>query len=172
MTRENSNRVQDPAGHVDALLASGSPRLAGRVVEIVDRQRELFEELETMAEQQRTLIEERSTEALLAVLSRRSGVVQRLDRVDAELRPFRARWGEVLAGLDDAGRAAVQSSVQNLEQVARRVAERDEQDRQRMESERDRIARELASVRQGTTALHAYGPGTGKPEPRFHDREG
>ena len=162
----------DATVHVETLLAGEPGKLAARVVEIVDRQRTLFEELETLSAEQRSLIEQRETEALLALLSRRSGVIRRLDRIDTEIRPFRARWSEVLARLEGQTRTLVQESVGQLEAVVRRVAERDEQDRQRLEEERDRAAGELASVRQGSHALHAYGNGAIRPQPRFHDREG
>ncbi len=155
-----------------AVLFHDPTRLAERVAEILDRQMALFEQLEAFSTDQRALIESRDTEKLLALLSRRSNVVQRLDRVGKEFAPFRARWSEVLGRLAEDQRQSIENRLSQLEAVAERVAQRDEEDRLALAGERDDAARELASIKQGSAAVAAYGPGQPRTEPRFHDREG
>ncbi len=155
-----------------AVLLTDPARLAERVAEILDRQIELFERLEALSADQRRLIDSRDTEALLALLSRRSNLVQRLDSVGKEFAPFRARWSEVLRTLAEAQRQSIENRLSQLEAVAERVAKRDEEDRLALAGERDDAARELASIKQGSAAVAAYGPGQARSEPRFHDREG
>lgn len=158
--------------HVSTLLAGDTQRLADRVQEILDRQRVLFEELEELSAGQRDLIASRQTEALLAVLSKRSNVIHRLDGVSSEFEPFRARWSEVKRRLGPEGADRIGRALDQLEAIAARVAQGDERDRQLLEGERDRAAREFASVKQGSAALAAYGSNASRSEPRFHDREG
>lgn len=158
--------------HVSTLLKGDPHRLSDRVEEILGRQIELFESLEELSMGQRELIESRSTEALLALLSRRSNVIHRLDRVGAEIAPFRARWGEVMQRMAGEDKVRIEASLARLEAVAERVAKRDEADRSMLAGARDEAARELASAKQGSAALAAYGSRQERPAPRFHDREG
>ncbi len=158
--------------HVSTLLAGDPARLVDRVDEILGRQIELFTELEKLSEGQRELIETRETEALLALLSRRSNVIHRLDRVGSEFEPFRARWSEVKRRFTDTQGEQIESVLAQLEAVASRVAACDEHDRVLLEGERDLAAREFASVKQGSAAVAAYGSKPLRAEPRFHDREG
>lgn len=158
--------------HVSTLLGGDATRLANRVEEILGRQIELFESLEEMSRGQRELIDARSTEALLALLSRRSNVIHRLDRVGSEFAPFKARWSEVMQKVTGDDKSRINDRLAQLEAVAERVAKRDEADRAVLAGARDEAAKELASVKQGSAAVAAYGSRQERSTPRFHDGEG
>jgi hypothetical protein len=141
-----------------------------REVEILlQRQQELFSQLDAMSQRQSALIEAQDTDQLLSVLAERQAVIERIAETSARLEPYRASWDAVMRGLDEPGRARVRRRIDVLSDLAERVAKRDEADRAMLEERRDAVAGEITQINRGRGAVAAYG---GKPQgPRMQDRE-
>lgn len=168
--RQESGGRQGAGGAPDP---HGDPaRWAPRLQRLLDEQRSLATELETLARRQREHIAAGDTDRLLAVLGERQVVIDRLSRVVADFQPFRDHWEELMAALPPARRDAFAAATRDVAGAVERVGERDEEDRRELERRRAGVAAELSSVTRGRSAVAAYGRAPGAPGPRFQDREG
>lgn len=154
-----------------AARGAGGERRAGRLIRLVEAQRDAFRDLERLAADQAELIERDDAEGLLRVLSRRQGVVDQIASLGEELAPFAQRWDEVLAGAPAVERERLESVVRDLHEVARRVTEKDETDRAMLERRRNAMVDQLAGVARGRGAVNAYRQRE-SGGPRYQDREG
>jgi C4-dicarboxylate-specific signal transduction histidine kinase len=151
-----SNRNHGEAEHVERLL---------------ERQQELFGELDIMSQRQALLVQEEDTDQLLEVLSTRQQVIDRISEISAHLEPYRASWDAVMGGLDEIGKVRVRRRLDALAILAERIAKRDEADRQVLETRRQTVAGELMQVNRGRGAMAAYRAGDAETGPRMQDRE-
>jgi hypothetical protein len=141
-----------------------------REVEILlQRQQDLFSQLDAMSQRQSALIEAQDTDRLLAVLAERQSVIDRIAETSVRLEPYRASWDAVMKGLDEPGRARVRRRIDVLAELAERVAKRDEADRAMLETRRDAVAGEITQINRGRGAVAAYGQQQNGP--RMQDRE-
>lgn len=148
-----------------------APTDFGRLRGLLDEQESLFVRLDALSKRQSGLVRDEATDELLGVLGDRQAVVEALDRVSSALDPFRARWDDVLAEARPEVRERLASKVDELAELAGRIAARDEADRRLIEERRDRLAGELAGMTNVRGAVAAYGSGGGRPPAKFQDRE-
>ncbi|MGP1310931.1 MAG: flagellar export chaperone FlgN [Phycisphaerales bacterium] len=146
-------------------------RLAARLESILTEHETLYGRLDELSAQQSTLIDEENTDRLLGVLAERQRVVDRLLVVGEELKPFQARWDDLLDQVDGERRETLRSKVASIQDAAKRVNDRDERDRARLAAQRKSLADEIAGVSRSRGALNAYG-GKGASGPRYQDRQG
>lgn len=146
-------------------------RLAARLDTILTEHESLYERLDALSERQSGLIDEDKTDELLGVLAERQRVVDRLLTIGEDLKPFQARWDDLLARLDGERRESLRAKVHGIQEAARRVNERDDRDRARLAAQRKSLADEIAGVGRSRGALNAYG-GRAAPTPRYQDRQG
>jgi vacuolar-type H+-ATPase subunit I/STV1 len=145
-------------------------RVANRVERLLTQQSELVEELDSLGEKQRALIEAGDAEGLLTLLGERQDLTDRIRGLAQEMEPFRARWDELLASMPDDRRERIRSTVSALAGRIQASAERDERDREALQRRRDVVTDELANVSKARGAVAAYGRARGGP--RYQDREG
>ena len=142
-----------------------------REVEILlQRQHELFSQLDTMSERQSSMVEAQDTDQLLTLLAERQGLIDRIAETSAHLEPYRASWDTLLARVDELGRVRIRKRLDALSEIAERIARRDEADRQLLEERRDAVAGEMMQINRGRGAMAAYQTGPGA-SPRMQDRE-
>ncbi|MEM7754464.1 MAG: hypothetical protein AAF297_02395 [Planctomycetota bacterium] len=144
-----------------------------RLEAVLDEQRELYTMLDALSTTQGDLIEADRTDELLTLLGERSGVIERLDASNEQMRVLRAELdGGTAIGSGDRDR--LRERVAAVGRIAARVAERDAADEARLSERRDAIAGKLKGADRGKAALSAYGAGAGayaKPAgARFQDR--
>jgi hypothetical protein len=151
-----TNRTHGETEHVEHLL---------------ERQQELFGDLDRMSQRQALLVQEQDTDQLLEVLSARQQVVDQIAQISTHLEPYRASWDAVMGGLDEIGKVRVRRRLDALAILAERIAKRDEADRQVLEARRETIASELSQVNRGRGAMAAYKAGGVVNGPRMQDRE-
>lgn len=144
---------------------------ARRLAELLDRQRELFRELDALSLRQGECVRAGSSDDLLRVLGERQRVVERLDEAACELAPYRERWDETLAHFAEHERRTLRACLEETTTIAARVAARDDADRKELESRRTTLADELAGVSRVRGAVSAYAPRAAQGA-RFQDREG
>ncbi len=142
-----------------------------RFERLLARQIELCHELTALSESQRAFIDGDDPDALMGVLSTRQGIIDRLRSVAEEAAPLRERWGGGVPALHAELIGSVRGAIATLTGLMKSIAERDAEDRKRMDRSRDRLAGRLAGVARSQGAIAAYaGPRNGGP--RYQDREG
>lgn len=144
----------------------------GRLVELLDRQREVYEQLKALSHQQAQMISSESPEGLLGVLSARQHLVDELGKLNSDLEPYRGQWSSFWGRLGSDDQARVNGLLNQAEQLLAGIIEQDNRDRQELEQSRDRIHRELGRVVQSGAALQAYRTGRVAAQNRFTDQQG
>lgn len=145
---------------------------ARRLESLVDSVRGLYGQLDEMSRRQGELLAGDKMDALLALLRERQGVIDRITVAAAELGPYVRDWDELSGRLDEPTRTRIRAGIDEIEVAAKTVGERDEEHRRALESQRHRVADQLAGVGRGRAALSAYGGGKRVPSARFQDRRG
>ena len=149
---------------------SNSPS-ADRVLELLTRQRLLYEHLDGMSRQQTELISTGQAESLLSLLGKRQQIINQLNDIQRALEPFRAVWDQTIAGMDDASREQASQMVKETEQVLSRIIAQDEQDRSQLEKAKDAVGNQLSQAKQGGAAVNAY-RAAAQGAARYTDRKG
>ena len=145
---------------------------ARRMAVLINDQRSLCIELESLSRAQATLIEGGDTDGVLEVLGKRQRIVDRMTHLNGDLTPLRENREELLGALDEASRRHVRECIDEINDLVERVRARDEEDRRTMEQRRAAIAGEIAGVTKARGAVAAYGAPRGTYGPRFQDRQG
>lgn len=146
-----------------------SEAAADQVLVSLDEQRSLYVQLDELSRTQRDLIDRADSDGLLEVLRRRQELIVQIERIGRELGPIKRRWDQFMRSLDAESKALIERRLDALTELARGVAERDEQDRAVLADRRDRVASELGGLTRGRSASSAY-RGTGTDGPRYQDR--
>ncbi len=143
------------------------------MLSLLNGQRDLYHQLKALSEQQTRCIREGSTEQLLSVLSERQAVIEALSRSNAELAPYRDKWGELTATADPRQRQQVRETLDEIERVLKEVVEQDERDRVELKGAQQQIGAQLTQVNKAGRAISAYGPPQTRPHvPTFTDKQG
>ncbi|MEM8756186.1 MAG: hypothetical protein AAGF47_00200 [Planctomycetota bacterium] len=153
-----------------ATATEGAP--AESIIGLVAEQLSLCGRLDELSGRQHELIEAdgaESTDELLRVLGERQTVIEQIAGVSTRLGPFRSSWESHIALLGEAERERVRGMLGSLETMMRRVAERDEADRQTMETRRNTVRDLAGGVTRSNAAVNAYGSAPTKG-PRYQDR--
>jgi len=110
-------------------------------------------------------------ETYLATLDERQPVIDAMTALNEELKPFADRFTLLATGLKDEQREAVFAQAGRLDAALLAITRRDAAEAEVLAERRDEIARELANIRNGRTALGAYGSAQDGPVPQCHDEE-
>lgn len=143
-----------------------------RVVALLERQLDLYQQLRLLSDQQRPLVEQGAAESLLAVLSQRQKLIQELAGLNEELDPYRQRWAEFWASLESGERQRVGGLVSRTQEILAAIMERDEADRRQLQEAKGRVAGEMGRINQAGAAIHAYRGTPGPNAPRFTNHQG
>lgn len=160
----------------DEIAAGATHRLGTdwerRLLGLLDEQLMLYERLDELSRRQSELIEQEETDRLLSLLGERQGVIDRIEALDASMRPFRDSWDRLVSPLPESRRVVIRERLDRLTALVGEIAKRDEADRLRLEQRRDAVGDELAGLSRGAGAISAYGGGGQSRGPRFQDTEG
>ncbi len=148
--------------------------MAEALSRVLDRQCDLYRELDALSERQRSLIEAGQTDELLSLLAERGEVVGALEQAAAEMGPLQAALDAVLADgpdLDESTRSGLRAQVVVVRDLAAQVATRDAEDQKRLLEQREALSGRMRQTANGRGAISAYGKGLGEERgPRFQDR--
>lgn len=142
------------------------------LVGLLDEHKRLYQALDQLGESQSSLIETDDTDALLGILADRQAVIERLDHGNRRLAPARQDWDRLSPDIGPDERDHIRLLLNEVTELATRVAARDDRDRKLLESRRDEITDEIMSLTRSRKAFAAYGPAGGPVQARFQDREG
>lgn len=143
-----------------------------KLIELLQRQRGLYEQLRGLGHQQGQLIESGSPQSLLAVLSQRQQLVDDLADISGQLEPYRDRWEAFWGGLSEPDRHQIGALVGALEGLLAGIIDQDDQDRKRLEQSKAVVGHELGRVTQTGAALQAYRNTPPPSASRFTDQQG
>jgi hypothetical protein len=142
------------------------------LVRLLESQTALYGQLDALSERQRAVIEDDDADRLLSILGERQTIVDRIAMTNRDLEPVRVAWERLLERVRPECRSDVARRLEGLSVLAGRIAQRDDEDRRKLESRRNAIAGELASMNTSRRAVSAYGrPAAPPASPRFQDRQ-
>jgi chromosome segregation ATPase len=143
---------------------------ADRLIQLLLRQQELVGQLDKLADGQMALIDTGASDALLELLGDRQKIMDELaagqERLNSLSEALRGR-GEVADGERD----RIAQLRDDIAQRLSRIVSRDEQDRARLRTTRDRTAEALSGLHTAKQAQRAYVKARAKNN-RFADRRG
>jgi len=127
-----------------------------QLIDMLARQRDLYQSLDELSGKQQAVIAEGQAEALLSVLSERQVIVDQLTRINQDLAPLRGRMTEIADAASESKRQSLRSLVGEVQGLLQSIITRDEQDKQTLETSKARVGQELARVNTAPAAIHAY----------------
>ena len=155
--------------------AGGDARAwVGAFIALLEEQRRVLAELDSLSIRQRGLIALEDPAPLLALMDERQTLVDRIELLSLRMAPMRARWEE--SPTFDLDGRAIRDAVERVAALARAIAARDAQDQESLAQRRREIGAELAQMSGGQRAVHAYAGGAptrggGGGVAAFQDRE-
>jgi hypothetical protein len=144
---------------------------AETLVRMLERQQALVEQLDGLAERQRSLIESGNSDALLSLLSQRQQIMDQFVAGQDDLARLAETCRRSTRHIDDAMRGRISGLVDDISERLALIMERDENDRTRLESGRDRVGQALGDLDTARTARAAYVKASAVTN-RFADRQG
>lgn len=156
----------------DELLHAEPARWLPRLTGLLDEQYELCTALDALSAQQSSATSVGDTDALLRIVGRRQGVVDRVAAINGELAGFRAHQQELFAKLAPNQRDAIVQRVGRIAALVENVRARDDADRAAIERMKTAIADELNALSKAKGAAAAYAANSYANGARFQDRNG
>lgn len=123
---------------------------------LLTQQRDLYRRLRELAERQRALICGERPELLLNILSERQGLVAALTRLNEQLAPYRRRWDELYAGLNEPVRLQAATLLSEINETLRVIIATDQEDTALLSARKEAVGRELGILAGGQSANTAY----------------
>lgn len=145
---------------------------ADGLLDLLRRQRDLYDQLDALSAGQLQLIEQGTTEALLSLLAERQGVVDQLGAINAQLAPARDRWEQWSANLSDEDRDEVRALLGHVDACIKAIVHRDDEAQRQLTQAQQTVGAELRQVTATGTALGAYHAAPQRNDARFTDRKG
>ncbi len=142
------------------------------VVSLLERQREAYEQLRGLSEEQARLVVSGSSEDLLKVLAQRQGVIEALTKLNSEIDPYRKQWSQFWQALGEAQRQRVGGLVKQVEGLLAGIIEQDERDRAQLQHAQQAVRNELDQVTRSSEAINAYKVSSASNQARFTDKQG
>jgi len=142
-----------------------SPSAIGpELLKLLKQQRECYEQLQHLAQQQRALIKAEDSEALLALLGQRQRIVETIGKVHRQLAPYQQDWERVREQLDDECRREIEQLLGELQEMLNLLLTHDQEDCQELFSRKQQVAGKITAASKGRAATQAYGGGqAGRP---------
>jgi hypothetical protein len=129
------------------------PRL---LIEVLNRLVDLYERLLRLAAQQREFVQLDQTDELLAVLTKRAGVVEQISKLEGALRPTRMNWPDVAPTLEAGVRTQAEELLARTRNLLADINAADTDDALVLQQRKLDIGRQLAATRTGTRANAHY----------------
>jgi hypothetical protein len=156
---------------ISTLLAENPLKDVTKLVGLLEKQCLLYTQLKALGDRQSQIVDQDTSDGLLAVLGQRRQLMDRLAVVNEDFEPYRKEWSSCWAVLGDSDKQQVGGLLKQVQQTLAAIIEQDEHDRRRLEQSKDRLASEMGKIAHTSTAVRAYRvPPT--LNSRFTDRQG
>ena len=143
------------------------------LIQLMESQDAIVRALDAIAPEQASCIAAGQVDTLLVVLARRQELVESLLSTQASLTTMTRNLEERLAGVPAGKRDRVHELMDSVDRTMQSVLARDEEDRARLQEQRDAVRGGLSELDAGRRARHGYQstPQTGETH-RFADARG
>lgn len=155
-----------------AILAHHAHGDAQTLIELLSRQKHLYQQLHSLSAQQAGLIEQSQTERLLSVLSQRQMLVDELSELARKISPYRSQIPAIAEAAPAVQRTVLRTLVAEVQELLQGIIEQDDKDRARLAAAKAGVQRDAGRVVRGGVALNAYRSAPGGVSPRFTDHQG
>ena len=153
MTRpDDCTSPSRPVNQNSSSLADDADALS----QLIAQQLKLYNALSTLVEEQHELVDQGAADQLLALLGKRQRIVDDLAVMDSDLAPYKARWPQIAAELNQAQCDSINSMLEQARDLLNGIIDRDNQDRQSLQSQKSRVGDELSRVTHIAAARQAY----------------
>ena len=134
------------------------------VLNLLRRQRNLYQSLHRLACRQRGLITQNDSEALLALLSDRQQLTESILEVGREIASHRDAWPRMRQALPSADRAEADDLLAQVSTVIGQVAGLDEEAARMLSTRKAQVAEGIKTARNERAAVSAYAAAVSRPE--------
>lgn len=132
-------------------------RAADVLLGLLDRQRQLYRDLQVLVERQADLVTAGNPDGLLQLLGQRQSLLEEVKRTNDALLPFRQRWNAICQMLDEPQRAAATAAINEINERLQTIMQRDQKDSEMLQLRYRKTGQELQAARVGHSAIRAYG---------------
>jgi flagellar biosynthesis/type III secretory pathway chaperone len=132
------------------------PSDPNRLVTLLTEQRDLYQQLRTLSDRQRTLISSNQPDTLLELLTRRRQIVAALAELNERLGPYRRHWDEMYTALPETHRAQASGLLQEVNGLLRVILKTDQEDGALLAARKQAVGSEIRGLTDGRTANAAY----------------
>ncbi len=129
---------------------------SGKLIELLEQQRDCYRRLKDLAERQRRLITDQDPEALLKILGERQKLVDQLTELNQALAPFRQEWANTYTQMQSDRRQHVQEVLDDINMLLGAIMVTDAEDSRLLAAGKERIGSELREAAAGRRANTAY----------------
>lgn len=143
-----------------------------KLVQLLTQQRDLYQQLKALSDQQATLIHEGQTDHLLSLLAQRQRLVDALTRLNQDLTEKRRAIPDLQEALEPLQRERIHKIMDEVDGLLHAIIEQDDRDRRELEAARGHVGAQLNQVHRGGAAAHAYRGEPAATSARFTDRQG
>ncbi len=156
------------------MTATARPDWAIGLIDLLEQQRAIYEQLQTLSHRQSELVASGDAEPLLSVLSQRQRLIDDLTQLNGQLEPYKQNWPALWARLDSDTQKTVQGLIDQVQLLLGQIVAQDEKDRVALSAQRERTSSEIKQLRTGSAINRAYGRPQGAPDDqnRYTDQQG
>lgn len=129
---------------------------AERIVKLLRKQRELYEQLQHLSRRQRSLISGDHPEQLLSILRDRQSLVNALAQINQQLSPLRASWQSVFDNLPEPERSEVSALLEDVNQMLAAIIRTDQEDGALLSARKQSVGQFIDRAQDGRAANAAY----------------
>jgi len=138
------------------MASEGSGKDVSRLLETLERQRDLYRRLRVLTARQRGLVAQDDPQPLLALLADRQKLVEELLEVSEQLASYRRDWTEVFGGLDEPTRLQVTTMLEEANTTLGAILHSDNRDSAMLSTRRQDLADRMNAAGAASRAGAAY----------------
>lgn len=148
-------------------------RLVREMTNALQRELELFEEMERLSREQLEILssENPDAEQIARLIAQKQGIVKQLDELDEESGEAKSEWERAAQQVPEEQRESVRKAAGRISEVLQVLMELEKEIETRLKDHATEINRELTSILRARGALKAYGHQFGPEAARFLDRK-
>lgn len=126
------------------------------LVRLLERQRDVFQQLRTLADRQRALVSQDDPTPLLSLLADRQRLVDDLTRCSFLLGPYRRNWSDLMTKLGATERTSVEDLLSENDRILGSILSTDQRDSETLKTRQEATAAMLTRASGGGSARRAY----------------
>lgn len=152
----NSQNTQSPKYDSDALVGNSAFNYTERLYDLIAERLKVVEALGLLSANQAALCHGDTVESMLGIIGRRESIVERLQAIQEQLRPYQADDPERRQWISSERREECRKLSHRTDAILKEVMLSDNQILEQMQQQRDAIAVELRNGKDSQLAQQAY----------------